>query len=141
MKGGERMKRRDFLKSFLISSASFASILGFEGSSFSCEFPKGLIYTKDCPGRWKKKVKSHAPIVKIKGDEITIITNHPMSKRHYIVRHTLVTEKGDVIGERTFYPEDKKAESHFRIPKGYRGILFATSFCNLHDFWVTKFRI
>ena len=77
----------------------------------------------------------------IKGDKVIIITNHPMTKKHYIVRHTLVTEKGDIIGERTFYPEDKRAESQFRMPKGYKGILFATSFCNLHDFWITKFKV
>ncbi len=63
-----------------------------------------------------------------------------MSEVHYIVRHTLVAENGDVLGEKTFYPTDEQAVSSFEIPDGYSK-LYATSFCNKHDLWITEFSL
>ena len=96
----------------------------------------GLIYTTENPGKWKGKEASHAPIAEIKGKSITIKTDHGMSKKHHIVRHTLVTESGDVIGEKTFSYDDDEAVSVFELPEGETR-LYATSFCNKHDFWLT----
>lgn len=132
--------RRDFLKVSLAAVAGMSvSKLPF-ASAESGLFPKGLIYTKDNPGKWSKKVKSHAPVVKIEPNKITIETKHPMTEQHYIVRHTLVSQSGEVLGEKTFYPSDKKAMSVFDMPAGHL-VLYATSFCNKHDFWVTEFKI
>jgi len=99
-------------------------------------FLAGIIYTKDNQGKWKGKDGSHAPIVEIKDKKITITTDHGMSKKHYIVRHTLVTEAGDVIGAKTFSPDDE-AKSVFDLPEG-ESKLYATSFCNKHDLWLTE---
>ncbi|MDI6745061.1 MAG: desulfoferrodoxin family protein [Thermodesulfovibrionales bacterium] len=101
------------------------------------DFP-GIIYTEKKPGKWKEKVGGHAPKVSVEGKKITIATKHPMTEKHYIVRHTLVDEHGKVIGEKTFYPTDKEAVSTYELPDGFKGGLYATSFCNLHDLWVTK---
>lgn len=46
-----------------------------------------------------------------------------------------------VFGEKTFYPSDKEANSTYELPPGHKSKLYATSFCNLHDFWATEFRI
>ncbi len=132
--------RRDFLKSSLLVSAGIfaASIVPAFGSS--TVFPKGIIYTKDNPGRWAKKVGSHSPIVTVKGKQVTIETKHGMSEKHYIVKHTLVSGDGKVLGEKTFYPTDKKPVSVFEL-EGKHSVLYATSFCNKHDLWVTEFSV
>jgi superoxide reductase len=59
---------------------------------------------------------------------------------HYIVRHTVVLADGKVVGAKTFAPTDKPVSSH-ALPAGYKGKVFATSFCNKHDFWVTEFTV
>ncbi len=96
----------------------------------------GLIYSEENQGKWKGKAGSHAPIVAVKDGKVTITTDHGMSKKHYIVRHTLVTEAGEVVGEKTFSFDDKEAISVFTLPEGQKK-LYATSFCNKHDLWLT----
>ncbi|BCL61477.1 hypothetical protein DGMP_21700 [Desulfomarina profundi] len=98
----------------------------------------GIIYTGNNPGKWGKKVGSHLPVISNNQGKITIKTNHPMSEQHYIVRHTLVLADGSVIGSRTFHPDTPEAVSEHTLPTGYSGKIYATSFCNLHDFWVNE---
>lgn len=131
--------RRDFLKQTVLVAGGL--VIGNSASTlaYSGKFPAGVIYTKDNPGKWAKKVGSHAPIVKVEGKKVIITTKHGMSARHYIVRHTLVSENGKVLGEKTFYPTDPKPESTFELPAGAGSKFYATSFCNLHDFWLTEF--
>jgi len=137
--------RRKFITSGLASMVTgviaYSGLAHAKESSAAKEATKlplflGLIYSKDSQGKWKGKDRSHAPIVKIKDKKITITTDHGMSKKHYIVRHTLVTETGDVVGEKTFSFEDKEATSTFDLPEG-QNKLYATSFCNKHDLWLT----
>jgi len=61
-----------------------------------------------------------------------------MAKKHFIVRHTLVLEDGTVVGGKVFSGSDAEAKSTFELPAGYKGKIFGTSFCNLHDFWVNE---
>lgn len=133
--------RRTFLKSTLLVAGGMA--LGRPKFSRAEEqnLPKGIIFTAKSPGRWKAKVGSHAPKVTVKGQQITIETAHPMSQQHYIVRHTLVAEDGTLIGAKTFYPTDKKAISTYTVKGEMPKKLYATSFCNKHDFWMTKVEI
>jgi superoxide reductase len=136
--------RREFLKSGLV--AVIAGVAGYTGLSYAkdkevmkeaVKLPSaGLVYSKGNEGKWQGKSGSHAPIVTIKDKKITIKTDHSMSKKHYIVRHTLVTEAGEVIGEKTFSSEDEPT-SVFDLPTG-KTKLYATSFCNKHDLWVTS---
>jgi len=133
-------ERRDFIK---LSFAGFTG-LALIGCARPYEKPSknlipGIAYTKKNPGRWSKKVSSHLPQIKVEGNNVTMATNHSMSSEHYIVRHTLVDENGNVLGENTFYPDDKKAESIFEISVNKGSKLYATSFCNLHDLWVNEF--
>ncbi|HEB49511.1 MAG TPA: twin-arginine translocation signal domain-containing protein [Desulfobulbus sp.] len=129
--------RRDFLK----TSAAAAALLtlGAATTSRAGDRPafSGIVYTSDNPGQWAKKVGSHAPQVTVDKDKVTIVTRHPMSAAHYIVRHTLVLADGTVIGGTTFSPADSP-ESTYTLPAGYSGRLYATSFCNKHDFWLTE---
>ena len=99
-----------------------------------------VIYTKDQPGAWAGKAGSHAPEVTVNGSSVTLVTKHPMSEQHFIVRHTLVLEDGTPVGAKTFTPLDVP-ESRYQLPAGYKGKCSATSFCNQHDFWLTEVQI
>jgi superoxide reductase len=133
--------RRQFLKGFFIATGAVALSNTGQVLASASGYPPGIFYTQDNPGRWAKKVGSHAPKVSVKGSTVTILTAHPMSKKHYIVRHTLVSADGKVLGEKTFYPTDKTALSTYQLPKNAGTRFYATSFCNLHDFWLTEFTV
>jgi superoxide reductase len=137
-------ERRDFLK----ASAALAVGMAVSGTSktFAAtgSFPNGIIYTAANPGQWAKKAGGHAPVVTKDGFKITITTNHSMSEVHFIVRHTLVAEDGTVIGSQTFSPDDEKPVSTYDLYNfaGKPGTkLYATSFCNKHDFWLTELKL
>jgi len=132
-------ERRDFLKKAAVVTAGavVATVLPDRAKAVNC--PAGLIYTSKEPGHWAGKAASHAPEVKRKGQRIIITTLHPMSAAHYIVRHTLVSADGEILGAKTFFPSDKKARSSFTVPPGKKP-RYATSFCNKHDFWLTEIK-
>ena len=44
----------------------------------------------------------HVPKVTVAGGKVTILTPHPMTPPHFIVKHTLLTPEGKIIGEKTF---------------------------------------
>jgi superoxide reductase len=129
--------RRDFLK----TTAAAASVLAISTvpQAFAADTAlyTNVIYTKDNPGRWTEKVGSHAPEVTVTGSTVKVVTKHPMSEAHFIVRHTLILEGGTYLGSMTFTPTDKP-ESSYELPAGYKGKIIATSFCNIHDFWLTE---
>jgi superoxide reductase len=132
--------RREFLKGSLIFAG--AAIVGsaVPGQAAST-FPVALIYTKEAPGRWAGKEGAHAPRVAVEGKSVKVVTAHPMTQKHFIVKHTLVTAEGKFIGEKIFENTDPAAESSYELPEGFKGTLWATSFCNLHDLWLTEFII
>lgn len=132
------IERRDFLKGSVVAVSALA--LGVGSKAFASSegaILSGIVYTKDNPGKWSAKVGSHAPEVKVEGGKVMVKTNHPMSDAHFIVRHTLVLPDGTVVGAATFTSKDKP-ESSYELPVGYKGKVYATSFCNLHDFWLTE---
>ena len=133
--------RRSFLKTSLLVAAGTA--IGSSPAAFAGSISRvpGIIYSSKDPGKWTSKVEGHEPKIDIKGKTITITTNHVMTEGHYIVRHTLVSENGKVLGEKTFYPTDKEAVSAFTLPSSHSSRLYATSFCNLHDLWLTEFTL
>jgi superoxide reductase len=132
--------RRDFLKKSVLVATGL--VVGTSGKAMAdCKgFPGGIVYSKEKPGKWAKKAGSHAPKVQKDGLLVTVTTEHPMTEKHYIVRHTLVNEKGQVLGAKTFYPSDGKAVSTYELDPYHPPKLYATSFCNLHDLWVTEFK-
>jgi superoxide reductase len=130
--------RRDFLKgSLVVAGAAIAARATVARAAESC--PAGLLYTKSAPGRWAGKEGAHAPRVTVEGGKVTIVTPHPMSAAHFIVKHTLLDDAGKVLGEKTFTNADAaSAESTHQLPAGFTGGICAASFCNLHDLWVTQ---
>ena len=134
-------ERRNFLRNAALVAAGTMVATVSNACAMGRQYPDGIVYTKKNPGRWAKKVKSHAPKISITGKKVTIRTAHPMTGKHYIVRHTLVSGDGKVLGEKTFDPSDKEAVSTIELPPAHTSSLYATSFCNLHDFWVTEFTV
>ena len=132
--------RREFLKGSLVLAGAAIAGSAVPAQSAST-FPAGLIYTKDATGRWAGKEGAHVPTVTVQGKNVKVVTPHPMTHKHFIVKHTLVTAEGKFIGEKTFENTDHAAESSYALPEGFKGTLWATSFCNLHDFWLTEFKI
>ncbi|MBS1258572.1 MAG: hypothetical protein MAG551_01631 [Candidatus Scalindua arabica] len=137
--------RRAFLKSSLAVAAGVAVGHVSPVSADSASLPRGVVYTSHNPGKWSKKVGGHLPKVEVEGNKVTVTTTHGMSDEHYIVRHTIVSKNGDVLGEKTFSPSDTQAKSEFELPATSSKYvwdtttLYATSFCNKHDLWVTEF--
>ena len=132
--------RRDFLKGSAVAVTALALGVSTKVSASETAAFSGVIYTKDNPGTMSAKVKSHAPEVNVDGSKVSLKTVHPMSVEHFIVRHTLVLSDGTVVGGVTFQPTDK-AESSYELPVGFKGKVYATSFCNKHDFWLTEFSV
>ena len=132
--------RREFLKGTLIVAG--ATIVGRPVRVQAAgTFPVDLIYTKEAPGRWAGKEGAHAPQATVEGRNVTVVTPHPMTQKHFIVKHTLLTPDGKIIGEKAFENTDAAAKSSYELPEGFKGTLWATSFCNLHDLWLTEFTI
>jgi superoxide reductase len=129
--------RRDFLKTTVAAASIFA--VSSVPRTFAAGTPAytNIIYTKENPGKWAGKEGSHAPEVTVTGSKVAVVTKHPISKEHFIVRHTLVLADGTYVGATTFTPDDKP-ESSYELPAGYKGKFSVTSFCNLHDFWLTE---
>ena len=132
--------RREFMKGTL-AAAGAVVLAGVRRLDAKTMFPAGLIYTKETPQRWAGKEGAHAPKVTVEGGSVKILTPHPMTEKHFIVKHTLVTPEGKVIGDKTFASTDAVAESSFALPEGFKGALWATSFCNIHDLWLTEFEV
>jgi len=139
--------RRNFMK-----TSMFVGVAGVIGTSLTActsnnessskitlSSSKGVIYSFEDQGRWKGKSDSHSPIISVNGKTVTVETNHGMSESHYIVKHTLLSEIGEVLGEKVFTPKDERAISTFELKEDFKH-LFATSFCNLHDMWISEYK-
>ena len=129
--------RRDFIKGSILAGSALL-LTGVTSAHATAAAQTNIIYTSTNPGKWGKKVGSHLPSITVEGSKVTLFTKHGMAEKHYIVRHTLVLEDGTVVGAKAFNPKDKEAKSSYDLPAGYKGKIFATSFCNLHDFWVNE---
>jgi len=128
--------RREFLK--IAATATVLTCIGTPRafSAGSSDYAN-IVYTTASPGHWAGKEGIHAPQVTIQGSKVAVVTKHPMSDDHFIVRHTVVLGDGTFVGGTTFKPVDKP-ESSYDLPAGYKGKIMVTSFCNLHDFWLTE---
>jgi superoxide reductase len=138
--------RRTFLKSSLAVAAGLAvGHISPVSAGSACSYPKGIVYTTQNPGKWSGKTGGHMPNVKVEGNKVIVTTTHGMSEEHYIVRHTIVSKCGKVLGEKTFHSSDAEARSVFELPDTSSKYawdtttLYATSFCNKHDLWVAEF--
>lgn len=133
--------RRDFLQSSLLFTGGVLFASSRRASAAGEGYPANLFYTAEQPGIWDQKIGSHVPRMTLEDGQVTVFTKHGMSEEHFIVRHTLVGADGSVLGSQTFSPEDEEARSRYALPEGYRGRLYATSFCNKHDLWLSTLEV
>ncbi len=146
--------RRDFLRrgkeALPVGVASLFLATGVNTASAEVEtvgnllgqLPKNIVYSKSNEGIWKGKSGSHVPTVSLQGGEGRIVTTHGMSPKHYIVRHTLLSDEGEVLFGHTFACDDDKAASEFDGSKVKSGkVYYALSFCNKHDLWLAEVRV
>ncbi len=135
--------RREFLKTTAVAASAVAVASSnnvFASETTASHAGAGIVYTEQQQGQWKGKAGSHAPKVTVTDGKVSVVTEHPMTEPHFIVRHTVVLADGKVIGGKTFSHTDKP-ESSFDLPAEYKGKACATSFCNMHDLWVTEFTV
>jgi len=105
------------------------------------KFPAGLIYTKDAPGRWAGREGSHAPKVTMDGTVLKI-NQRPHDVREALHRQTHAPYAGrQVFGRKDFRPDGQRPDQSYTLPDGFKGTVWAASFCNIHDLWVTEFKI
>lgn len=131
--------RRDFLKKALAAGGA-AAVVGAARLNAAPTFPPGIVYTQDAPGRWKGREGAHVPKASVSEGTVKVVNTHPVTPAHYIVKHTLLTPEGKVLGEATFAHTDTPESTH-TLPAGFKGTIWVTSFCNLHDLWLAEVTI
>lgn len=128
--------RRNFLKAAAGGAALAATAMA--GTANAGTEP--LVYSSKEAGGYGAKTGSHAPVISVKGNIVTITTNHAMTKEHYIALHSL-QGAAQYFGAYEFGIKDlgegKVAVSTYDIGS-YKGPLKAISVCNLHDIWVSE---
>lgn len=132
--------RREFLKTTAVAASAIAVASGSKVFAGETASYAGIVYTEQQQGQWEGKAGSHAPQVTVTDNKVFVVTAHPMTEPHFIVRHTVVLADGTVVGAKTFTAADK-SEFSVQLPEGYKGNAYATSFCNMHDLWVTEFTV
>jgi len=142
------MDRRSFIRIGMVGAATsiiapkivLAGSLGNKISSNN--MAGGLYYTKDSPGRWKKKAGSHSPILSRTDSGVQVVTGHPMKpNQHWIVKHVLLDENFNFIEQHLFNPiNDKAAVTDFAL-NGQSNAVYALSVCNLHDTWLSVLEV
>lgn len=144
------MQRRDFMRLGLAGTAGLAATQLVRADSHGGGGDKmagGVYYTAENPGRWGKKVKGHLPMLEKKAAEdgsvsIKVVTNHGQhGYKHYIVKHQLLDADYNFIAETMFDPDKDEAESEYKLPAGYKGMVYAVSLCNKHDLWLNGMEV
>jgi superoxide reductase len=128
--------RRDFLKKAFAAGGAVA-LAGTSRLEAKAPILPGIIYTQSAPGRWKGKEGAHVPKVSVEGGTVKVVNAHPVTAAHYIVKHTLLTPEGTVLGESVFTSSDTPESTH-TLPAGFKGAIWVTSFCNIHDLWLVE---
>jgi superoxide reductase len=132
------MDRRNFLFTSTAAAAAAATLGGSARAAEGAPLPsKNLVFTQENAGVWDAKKGSHVPKIEVAAGKVMVSTKHGHSGEHYIVRHSLLLADGSVVGAKTFSPEDEPV-SEYELPAGYKGRVFATSFCNKHDLWLAE---
>ncbi len=138
------MQRRDFINLGLAGfGASFLAPEIVMAKNGQKNMAGGVFYTKQNPGRWSNKVAGHLPNIEVERKDGSVIvkvtTAHSMDGyKHYIVKHLLLDQDYNFLGEKVFDPmKDKIPYTKFTL-ENYKGTVYALSMCNLHDVWLNS---
>ncbi len=101
------MDRRNFIRftAYGAGAAIIAPKLLIAGQSTT--MAGGLYYTKDAPGRWRKKAAGHLPNIemdkKTGSTTVRVSTLHEMKGyEHYIIKHILLDKNFKFVAEKRF---------------------------------------
>lgn len=103
-----------------------------------------VYYTQESPGRWASVVDEHVPRIDVTAGaggttNLTVVTDHEMKGyEHYIVKHMLLNNRFQIVGDKRFNPKSDRPVSPYTLPAGYRGAVYAVSMCNKHDVWLNR---
>ncbi|OAI12470.1 hypothetical protein A1507_03040 [Methylomonas koyamae] len=142
------MERRDFIK-FSAAGAVAGLALSHAAPAAAGPVPTppgDLYYTKDAQGRWAGKAATHLPVIEAGKDggktTVKVTTPHEMKGyEHYIVKHVLLDKDYKFLAEHMFDPAKEPVPVSTFTLDGYSGTLYALSFCNKHDLWVSSAEI
>lgn len=150
-------ERRDFLKIVAAGPAGalllplFAETgsrsLAADVECAAGRLPKNIIYSKAHEGVWKGKSGSHLPNITATRDgdlvKVRVETKHGMSESHYIVRHTIVAQCGEVLGAKTFSWKDEPVSTYeLKLPPMDKPqTVYVTSYCSKHDLWLLETKV
>jgi superoxide reductase len=132
------MDRRIFLAAVGGSSLTLGPVGSARAAAEASSLPSAnLVYSANNPGVHQAIQGTHLPKIEVQGSQVKVTTPHGSSEPHFIVRHTLLLADGTLVGAKAFTPKDKPV-SEYTLPPGYKGKVYATSFCNLHDLWLSE---
>ena len=98
-------------------------------------------YTKNKPGNKESVVQSHAPLLEINENILSVSTPHEMKGYdHFIIKHIVLDKRFNIISEKIFDPSKEIPISKHNII-GYEDKLYVLSICNNHDTWVDIIKI
>ncbi|MDE8346224.1 MAG: desulfoferrodoxin family protein [Acidocella sp.] len=132
------MKRRNLASTAMMGAAA-AAVLPVAASAKHKKY-ENLVFTAEDPGHWASVEALHVPVVDVADGVMTVKTPHPMTAPHFIVSHSVVLEGGVFLDRATFVYTDQPVSTH-TLPAGYKGRVFVTSTCNLHDLWVKMVKV
>jgi superoxide reductase len=139
------MKRRDFIR--LTATSAGASLIApsivLAEEAKPANVTADIYFTKENPSRWEGKAATHAPVIEVSKAEgaitIKVTTPHEMKGyEHFIVKHTLLDANYKFLGEHVFDPTKETTPVSSYTLKEYSGTVYALSFCNKHDLWLSS---
>jgi superoxide reductase len=140
------MKRRDFMRLTAIGAAATLLPNISQAASEKSAATADIYYTKDSLGRWESKAATHLPNIEITKNKdeviVKITTPHEMKGyEHYIVKHVLLDKDYKFLDEHLFDPTKETIPVSSYTLRNYMGTVYALSFCNKHDLWLSSAEI
>ena len=142
-----KKNRYIFIKGFfsliLLKYLYFNSLYAEEDTNYILNGPLAgsFYYTKNKPGNKESVVQSHAPLLEINENILSVSTPHEMKGYdHYIIKHIVLDKRFNIISEKIFDPSKEIPISKHNII-GYKDKLYVLSICNNHDTWVDIIKI
>lgn len=142
------MKRRDFMRLTAIGAGAslIPSLSNAAEKKDAVLKTSDIYYTKDSLGRWEGKSATHLPVIEAtkNKDEVVVKVTTPHEMKgyeHYIVKHVLLDKDQKFLGEHLFDPSKETVPVSSYTLKNYVGVVYALSFCNKHDLWLSSAEI
>ena len=134
---------KGFFSFILLKCIYFSSSHAEEDTNYILNGPLAgsFYYTKNKPGNKESVVQSHAPLLEINENILSVSTPHEMKGYdHYIIKHIVLDKRFNIISEKIFDPSKEIPISKHNII-GYEDKLYVLSICNNHDTWVDIIKI